>query len=134
MINNNFLVYSPSSTDAYAELFIAEYVNANINDIDEYDKNIRENSFVHMNSMNEEIAKLKLEGEKDDRITYVFSNRYDDPESGRTIYSMIFETHLLMKETNTSLIVSVTYSYDDVSDYDYLSDYAKVIKGIKKVE
>lgn len=134
MINNNFLVYSPSSTDAYAELFIAEYVNANINDIDEYDKNIRENSFVHMNSMNEEIAKLKLEGEKDDRITYVFSNRYDDPESGRTICSMIFETYMLMKEANTSLIVSVSYSYDDVSDYDYLSDYAKVIKGIKKVE
>lgn len=133
MINNNHLVYSPSSTDAHAELFIAEYVNANINDIYEYDENIRENSFVHMNPMNEEIATMKLEGDKDDRITYIFSNRYDDPESGRTIYGMICETYVLMKETNTSFIISVSYDYDDVSDYDYLADYAKMLKGIKKV-
>ncbi|MBR4314509.1 MAG: hypothetical protein IKP66_06335 [Lachnospiraceae bacterium] len=133
MINNNHLVYSPSSTDAHAELFIAEYVNANINDIYEYDENIRENSFVHMNPMNEEIATMKLEGDKDDRITYIFSNRYDDPESGRTIYGMIVETYMLMKETNSSFIISVSYDYDDVSDYDYLADYAKMLKGIKKI-
>ena len=38
MINNNHLVYSPSSTDAHAELFIAEYTNANINHMS-YDSN-----------------------------------------------------------------------------------------------
>ncbi len=133
MITNNHLVYSPSSTDAHAELFIAEYVKADINDIDEYDENIRENSFVHMNPMNEEIATMKLEGDKDDRITYIFSNRYDDPDSGRTIYGMICETYMLMKETNSSFSISVSYDYDDVSDYDYLADYAKMLKGIKKI-
>lgn len=133
MINNNHLVFSPSSTKAHAELFIAEYVKADINDIDEYDKNIRENSYVYMDPMNVEVAKDKIEGKNYDMIRYVFSNRYDDPESGRTIYSMVFETYMLMKETNASFIVSVTYSYDDTSDYDYLADYAMILKGIKKI-
>ena len=133
MINNNHLVFSPSSTDAHAELFIAEYVKADINDIDEYDKNIRENSYVYMDPMNVEVAKDKIEGKNYDMIRYVFSNRYDDPESGRTIYSMVFETYMLMKETNASFIISVTYSYDDTSDYDYLADYAMILKGIKKI-
>ena len=134
MINNNFLVYSPSSTSAHAELFIAEYVKANINDIDEYDENIRNNSFVHMNLMNKEIATMKLEGENEDRIIYIFSNKYVDPYTGETTYGMIFETYILSKETNTSFIISVSYDYNDISDYDYLADYAKMLKGIKKVK
>ena len=46
---------------------------------------------------------------------------------------MIVETYMLMKEPNASFTISVTYSYDDNSDYDYLADYAKMLKGIKKV-
>ena len=134
MINNNFLVYSPSNTDAYGELFIGEYVKANIYSIEELDSNIKTYSYNYLDKNNVIISKDVKEGENYDWITYVYSDRYDDVDNLRTIYGMIFETHLLMKETNTSLIVSVSYSYDDVSDYDYLSDYAKVIKGIKKVE
>lgn len=133
MINNNHLVYSPSSTDAYAELFIGEYVNANIESIEELDSNIENYSNVYLNEMNKVIAKEILPGENYDMIRYVFSNRYDDVDSGRTIYGMIFETYMLMKETNSSFIISVLYDYDDVSDYDYLADYAKMLKGIKKV-
>ena len=134
MINNNHLVYSPSSADAHAELFIAEYTNANINDIDEYDENIREYSYVYNNPMNDVIAKEKIEGKNYDTIRYVYSNRYDNPESGRAIYGMIFETYMLMRETNASFIISVTYSYDDTSDYDYLEDYTKIVKNIKRVD
>ena len=133
MINNNHLVYSPSDTNAHAELFIAEYVKANINDIDEFDQDIRSYSLVYQNPMNEVIAQEMIEGDNYDTIRYVYSNRYDDPESGRTIYGMIFETYMLMKETNTSFIISVTYSYDDTSDYDYLEDYAKMLKGLRRV-
>ena len=133
MINNNHLVYSPSSTDADAELFIGEYVNANIESIEELDSNIENYSNVYLNEMNKVIVKEILPGENYDMIRYVFSNRYDDVDSGRTIYGMIFETYMLMKETNTDLIISILYNYDDTSDYDYLADYAKMLKGIKKI-
>jgi hypothetical protein len=133
MINNNHLVFSPSSTDAHAEIYIAEYVNANIYDTDEFDENIRKYSYVHLNPMNKVIAKEMIEGDNYDTIRYVYSNRYDDPESGRTIYGMIFETYMLMKETNASFTISVTYSYDDTSDYDYLADYAKMLKWLRRV-
>ena len=133
MINNNHLVYSPSSTDAHAEFFIGEYTNANIENIEEFDNIIQNYSYVHLNPMNKVIAKEMIEGDNYDTIRYVHSNRYDDLESGRTIYGMIVETYMLMKETNANFIISVTYSYDDTSDYDYLADYAKMLKGIKKV-
>lgn len=133
MINNNHLVFSPSSTYAHAELYIAEYVNANIYDINEFDENIKKYSYVHLNPLNKSIAKDMIEGDNYDTIRYVFSNRYDDLESGRTIYGMIVETYMLMKEKNSSFIISVSYDYDDVSDYDYLADYAKMLKGIKKI-
>lgn len=133
MINNNHLVYSPSSADAYAELFIGEYVNANIESIEELDSNIENYSNVYLNEMNKVIVKEILPGENYDMIRYVFSNRYDDVDSGSTIYGMIFETYMLMKETNTNLIISILYNYDDTSDYDYLADYAKMLKGIKKI-
>ena len=133
MVNNNHLVYSPSSTYAHAELFIGEYTNANIENIEEFDSIIQNYSHVHLNPMNKVIAQEMIEGDNYYTIRYVFSNRYDDPESGRTIYGMIVETYMLMKETNASFTISVTYSYDDNSDYDYLADYAKMLKGIKKV-
>ena len=41
MINNNHLVYSPESLDAHAELYIGEYKNANIENIEELDSNIQ---------------------------------------------------------------------------------------------
>ena len=83
--------------------------------------------------MNKVIAQEKIEGDNYDTIRYVYSNRYDDPESGRSIYGMKVETYMLMKETNSSFIISVSYDYDDVSDYDYLADYAKMLKGLRRV-
>ena len=81
--------------------------------------------------MNRVIAKDMIEGRNYDTVRYVFSNRYDD-ESGNITYGMIFETYMLMKETNTNLIISIIYDYNDTSEYDYLSDYAKILKGLKK--
>ena len=133
MINNNHLVYSPSSTDAHAELFIGEYTNANIENIEEFDSIIQNYSYVHSNPMNKVIAQEMIEGDNYDTIRYVYSKRYDDPESGRTIYGIICATYMLMKKTNSSFSISVLYDYDDVSDYDYLTDYAKMLKGIKKI-
>lgn len=127
MIEKNLIVLSPSNKKSYAELFIGEYDNVNINDIYELYYMIQDNSINYNDYMNE-LVTFAFDSEKNS-IMCIYSNKYITDE-GDKIYSLSFENWMYMKEHNQILIVGVSYANNDTSNYDYISDFESVIKNI----
>ena len=128
----NLIILSSSNNKSHAELFVGEYSNVNINNIEELYDNIIVNS-VNYNSDDNEFITFAYDNEKNS-IMQIFSTRYYDEYSGETTYGIAFETWMLMKDTNEIIIIGVSYSNDDTSEYDYISDYESIIKNIKKIK
>ena len=128
----NLIILSSSNIKTHAELFVGEYSNVNISSMEELYDHIIVNS-VNYNSNDNEFITFAYDEEKTS-ITQIFSTRYDDKYSGETTYGIAFETWILMKDTNEIIIVGVSYTNDDTSEYDYISDYESIIKNIKKIK
>lgn len=126
---NNCIILSPSNTKSYAELFISEIKNVDFEDEEQFNNQVYENSQIN-NTNNEFIA---------DRILYaddIITNEriYSTKSSTKDVdlYGMSFETYMWMKKTKSIVIIGVAYLYNDTSEYDYLEDYKKVIKNIRR--
>ncbi|MBP3200101.1 MAG: hypothetical protein J6M39_00420 [Lachnospiraceae bacterium] len=132
MNEKNLIIFSPSNKESYAELFIGEYANANISTLYElYDMIIEKG--VNYNYNNSELVTFAFDYEKNS-IMYIFTTKYVDEYTGEIIYGLAFENWMLMKDTNEIIIIGVTYSNDDASEYDYIGDYEKVIKSVEVIK
>ena len=88
---------------------------------------------VNYNYNNSELVTFAFDYEKNS-IMYIFTTKYVDEYTGEIIYGLAFENWMLMKDTNEIIIIGVTYSNDDASEYDYIGDYEKVIKSVEVIK
>ncbi len=132
MNEKNLIIFSPSNKESYAELFIGEYINANISTLYELYDMIIENG-VNYNYNNSELVTFAFDYEKNS-IMYIFTTKYVDEYTGEIIYGLAFENWMLMKYTNEIIIIGVSYSNDDASEYDYIGDYEKVVKSVEVIK
>ena len=131
MIEKNLIILSPSNQKSYAELFIGEYENANINNIYDLYTMIEDNSIKYNDDTNE-LVTFAFDA-NNNSIMCIFTNEYID-DNGNKIYSLSFENWMYMEEYNQILIIGVSYSNEDTSNYDYISDFESLIKNIKNVK
>lgn len=128
----NLIILSPSNTKSFAELFVGEYDNVNISTIYELYDHVIENS-ANYNEDSNELVTFAYDN-KNNSVMHIFTTRYYDEYSGKVIYSLAFENWILMKDTNKIINIGVSYTNDDTSEYDYISDYESIIKNIKKIK
>ena len=130
MIAKNLITLSPSNTKSFAELFIGEYKNANIENVYElYDMMIDYSE--QLNDANYDLITHSFDVENN-VIMNMFSTKYIDVYNSKTQYGISLESWILKNETNEVLIIGTAYNYDDKSNYDYIGDYEKILQNIVK--
>lgn len=127
MIEKNLIILSPSNQKSYAELFIGEYENANINNIYDLYTMIEDNS-INYNDDTNELVTFAFDA-NNNSIMCIFTNEYLD-DNGNKIYGLSFENWMYMNKYNQILIIGASYSNEDTSKYDYISDFESLIKNI----
>lgn len=132
MKEKNLIILSPSNTKSFAELFVGEYGNTNINSYEEL------KDYIIYNNKNYSIDDSELVtyafNNENNSIMHIFTTRYYDEYTGKVIYSLAFENWILMKDTNKIINIGVSYTNDDTSEYDYIGDYESIIKNIKIIK
>lgn len=128
----NLIILSPSNTKSFAELFVGEYDNVNILTIYELYDHVIENS-ANYNEDSNKLVTFAYDN-KNNSIMHIFTTRYYDEYTGKVIYGLAYENWILMKDTNKIINIGVSYTNDDSSEYDYISDYENIIKNIKKIK
>ena len=128
----NLIILSPSNTKSFAELFVGEYDNVNISTIYELYDHVIENS-ANYNEDSNKLVTFAYDN-KNNSIMHIFTTRYYDEYTGKDIYGLAYENWILMKDTNKIINIGVSYTNDDSSEYDYISDYENIIKNIKKIK
>ena len=130
MIEKNLITLSPSNTKSFAELFIGEYKNANIDNINDLLKMMIEYS-EQLNYTNYELITSSFDAENN-LIMNICSTKYINNYTNEIKYGISFESWILKKETNEVLIIGTAYDYADTSNYDYIGDYEKVLQNITR--
>ena len=132
MKEKNLIILSPSNTKSFAELFVGEYDNVNISTIYELYDHVIENS-ANYNEDSNKLVTFAYNPENNS-VMHIFTTRYYNEYTGKVIYGLGFENWILMKDTNKIINIGVSYTNDDTSEYDYISDYESIIKNIKKIK
>ena len=132
MKEKNLIILSPSNTKSFAEFFVGEYENANIESFEELKDYIVYNN-EHYSIDDSELVTYAFDN-KSSSVMQIFSTKYYDEYNGKVIYSLAFENWILMKDTNEIINIGVSYTNDDTSEYDYISDYENIIKNIRRIQ
>lgn len=132
IIEKKSIILSPSNTSSHAEFYVSENENKTIKDIYELYEEMYLNS-ENLNSDTSELISFEY-NVNSNSIMIIFSTKYVDRyNNNKVTYGIAFENWILKNDTNELLIVGVGYDYNDTSDYDYISDYEKIIEEIKKI-
>lgn len=129
LVEKKLIVLSPSATRSHAEFYVNESKNNKINDIYELYE-VMQNESVNLNLATNRLISFTFNSESNS-IMIIFSIKYVDAyDDSKVTYGLAFENWMIKNETNELIIVGVAYTNDDTSDYDYISDFEKVIGNI----
>ena len=149
MYNERYIVRTPSDKNAYAELFIGKYINANLEDVNELKHYIdtygaKQIDYDYYLGLKEEkkqvisdyikVSSNSLDGSENFLSDYIYihnylDNRGDNPKLAK---GLVYDTWIGFTDTNTVFCIGLAYGYNDISNNDYIEDYKKILNSLRR--